>query len=213
MKNYYEILQVNEKATKEIISKVYKVLAKKYHPDANPDNKEIAAEKFKEISEAYEILSDNEKRADYDENLKHERESKTQETVSIEEFKALQNYCKELERKLNINKTNDQNTSYNRENTNNYQSKTSNATNYEYQRVKQRVEKQAYHDAVEKAYKDAYVNNLKNMGYTIKYKKTFKETIKGYFALAVTILIVFAILKILWAIPFIREWFIGLFRI
>ena len=42
MKNYYEILEVNKKASQETISKVYKFLAKKYHPDANPDNKQEA---------------------------------------------------------------------------------------------------------------------------------------------------------------------------
>ena len=69
MKNYYEILEVNKKASQETISKVYKFLAKKYHPDANPDNKQEAEEKFKEISEAYEILSNEEKRKEYDEEL------------------------------------------------------------------------------------------------------------------------------------------------
>ena len=48
MKNYYEILQVNEKASKEIIDKVYRTLAKMYHPDANPEEKKKwAEEKFK----------------------------------------------------------------------------------------------------------------------------------------------------------------------
>ena len=48
MKNYYEILEVNKKASQETISKVYKFLAKKYHPDANPENKQEAEEKFKD---------------------------------------------------------------------------------------------------------------------------------------------------------------------
>ena len=61
MKDYYKILEVNSSASPEIISKVYKILAKKYHPDTNPDNKQEAEEKFKELSEAYEILSNKEK--------------------------------------------------------------------------------------------------------------------------------------------------------
>ena len=65
-KDYYEILGVPRDATQEEIKKAYKKLALKYHPDRNPENKEEAAKKFMEISEAYEVLSDPKKRAIYD---------------------------------------------------------------------------------------------------------------------------------------------------
>ncbi|MGK7344808.1 MAG: DnaJ C-terminal domain-containing protein [Candidatus Nitrospinota bacterium M3_3B_026] len=64
-KDYYDILGVDRNATVEQIKKAYKNLAKRYHPDRNPDDKQ-AEEKFKEISEAYAVLSDKEKRAQYD---------------------------------------------------------------------------------------------------------------------------------------------------
>lgn len=64
-KDYYEILGVSRTASKEEIKKAYKKLAMKYHPDRNPGNKE-AEEKFKEITEAYEVLANDEKRAMYD---------------------------------------------------------------------------------------------------------------------------------------------------
>jgi molecular chaperone DnaJ len=63
--NPYEVLSVNQNATEIEIKKAYRKLALEYHPDRNPDNKE-AEEKFREISRAYEILSDPEKRAQYD---------------------------------------------------------------------------------------------------------------------------------------------------
>lgn len=65
-KDYYKTLNVSKDASQEDIKKAYRKLALKYHPDANPDNKEEAEKKFKEIGEAYSVLSDPEKRARYD---------------------------------------------------------------------------------------------------------------------------------------------------
>lgn len=65
VKDYYKILGVSKNATKEEIKKAYRRLARKYHPDLNPDNKE-SEEKFKEVQEAHEVLSDEEKRKAYD---------------------------------------------------------------------------------------------------------------------------------------------------
>ena len=64
-RDYYEVLGVEKTASADEIKKAYRKLAMKYHPDRNPDNKE-AEEKFKEASEAYEILSDEDKKARYD---------------------------------------------------------------------------------------------------------------------------------------------------
>lgn len=64
-RDYYEVLGVNKSASDDEIKKAYRKLAVKYHPDKNPGDK-VAEEKFKEISEAHEVLSDKQKRARYD---------------------------------------------------------------------------------------------------------------------------------------------------
>ena len=64
-RDYYEVLGVNKGASDADIKKAYRKLAKKYHPDANPNNQEAEA-KFKEATEAYEVLSDEGKRRNYD---------------------------------------------------------------------------------------------------------------------------------------------------
>src|ERR1700730_11738906 len=65
-KDYYAILGVPKTAAAKDIKSAYRKLARKWHPDANPDNAKAAEEKFKEISEAYEVLGDAEKRRKYD---------------------------------------------------------------------------------------------------------------------------------------------------
>ena len=64
-RDYYEVLGLSKGASEEELKKAYRKLAKKYHPDVNPGDKD-AESKFKEINEAYAVLSDPEKKARYD---------------------------------------------------------------------------------------------------------------------------------------------------
>jgi molecular chaperone DnaJ len=75
-RDYYEVLGLNKNATTDQIKRAYREKAKQYHPDMNPDNKKEAEEKFKEVSEAYEVLLDPQKRQLYDQHG-HEGVSQT----------------------------------------------------------------------------------------------------------------------------------------
>ena len=99
MNNYYEILEVSKNASKEVIEKAYKVLVKKYHPDLYQEEiqKQNAEQKMKLINEAYDTLSDDEKRNNYDleleeqerliEQEKYEKEKRqNEENVSDEQI-------------------------------------------------------------------------------------------------------------------------------
>lgn len=64
-RDYYEVLGVDQNASDKDIKKGFRRMAMKYHPDRNPDDK-VAEESFKEVNEAYEVLSDGQKKAAYD---------------------------------------------------------------------------------------------------------------------------------------------------
>ena len=185
-KNYYDILQINQNASPEIIEKAYKTLAKKYHPDLQEENnKKEAEEILKEINEAYEILSNSDKKALYDQNLKNE-------TISS-----------------NIN-LNSFNTTYNKNSQPNQED--IDRIKKEQQELEYKRQQLQYQEQIEnarqKAYHDAYIQDLKNRGYRIKYKKSFKDYLKGI----ISIIIVIIILILLWHVPFIQNFFLNLYE-
>ncbi len=188
-KNYYEILEVDKNASPEIIEKAYKTLAKKYHPDLQEDNfKKDSEIKMQLINEAYETLSDPEKKKNYDISL-------SETTISEDDISSILEENKELHRKIN----NFENERKNINNSDNdeilYYNNNENINSIDYEQELQRAREKAYHDA--------YIQDLKNRGYRIKYKKTPKEHFKNFFALLITILILF----LLWQIPFIQNFF------
>lgn len=91
MKKYYEILEVSQNASIEVIEKTYKVLIKKYHPDQYPkEKKKYYENKVKELNEAYKVLSDDFLRMQYDEELNKENEKeygkRVNENINEEEI-------------------------------------------------------------------------------------------------------------------------------
>lgn len=211
-KNYYEILEIDKKASPEMIKKAYSTLAKKYHPDLQPDNlKANYEEKLKLINEAYEILSDQEKRKKYDMDLQI-LENKNQEVVDnlINENNILKNKLNNINNLYtntsNINKNdiyNNQNNYIKFNNTINPNSQIQenmHTNNYENQILYQ----QELEKARQKAYHDAYIQDLRNRGYKIRYKKTLKDRLVGLASIFITVLILFLICQI----PFVRTLFL-----
>ena len=217
-KNYYEILQINQNASPEIIDKAYKTLAKKYHPDLQEEsNKKQAEEILKEINEAYEILSNPDKKALYDQNLKNEAISQEDYDEIYEENQNLKNAINHMQNSRYANpRTNTTNNSNinNNLNKNNY-NQNNNRTFEEMQRAQElEYQKQqlAYQRQLEqarqKAYHDAYIQDLKNRGYRIKYKKSLKDYIRGIITIIIVIIILFGVCQI----PFVQNFFINMYE-
>ncbi len=218
--NYYEILEVNKNASPEIIEKAYKTLVKKYHPDLQEDNlKNIYEEKIKKINEAYDILSNSEKRKNYDLNLNNTIISSDDYNNLINEninLKKEINYLKNNLNNIQKNINNDYNNSNNKNNYNSTEHMNNNScdnyhntqhmNNNSYNNYNKNQEN--INNAYAKAYYDAYIQDLKNRGYKIKYKKTWKD----FVAFILTVLVIIFVGFILWQIPFTRKFLISLYE-
>ena len=187
MKNYYEILEVDKKASPEVIEKAYKTLVKKYHPDLQEaENNGQYEEKMKEINEAYSVLSDDFKKSNYDEQVK-------ESTISIEEYNRLVQENQNLRAQIeNIN------AQFNRSNVTN-KTVNNNQNNTRNDDTISRMSREMYENikqARAQAYNDAYEQDLRNRGYTIKYKHDFKYYLKFAGCICIMILILFIIYQI-----------------
>lgn len=177
MKNYYEILEVNKKASKEVIEKAYKVLVKKYHPDLySGQKKEYAEKKIKEINEAYNVLTDEFMKEQYDAEL----EKQEQEIL----------YRKYENRQSN----NVQSNSINSKEKNNMQEKEVEDLN-----ERMRKHKVGSFSGIIGLCKEIYKNKPK--------RDEIKEiTKKDILAFVLTIIVVILIGVALWFIPFTNGW-------
>lgn len=198
MKNYYEILEVDKNASKEVIEKAYRTLAKKYHPDLQQGlQQQEYSEKMKIINQAYDVLSDDKKREEYNQKLENERiqreknqySSGENQSISREEQDRIirENYeLKQQLNRMNINNVSDENS-------------ISNMT---------RILSQEINAARKQAYHDAYIEDLKNRGYKIRYKRDFKYYLKLAKVLIITVIICFLIYQI----PFVKNYFHNLYN-
>ena len=203
MINYYEVLEVSEKASKEVIEKAHKALAKKYHPDLNQDNLKEAEQKMKEINEAFEVLMDDSKRSNYDSILAKKRE--------IEQRKASYSSQKASSPKSNQQTTDDLNNQFNNYNkisySNGYYTDPNDNFFINTKNMDEKTRKKLQNKLQER-YLEAYDSYLRERGYKLKYKWTFKRVAQ----LVLAILIVILICVILFFIPPIHEYCIDLYN-
>ena len=195
MKNLYDVLEVSKFASKEIIEKAYKTLAKRYHPDLQEEsNKKQAEEMMKQINEAYSILSDEQKRKEYDHRLEEEK--------------------KNLEVQNNITNNNNANNYNNDDNIRNvYQTNYQNQRKSEeelrryYEEKQRKIEQEVERKAAEQ-YRKNYIDYLHSLGYRIKHKWRFKDFIVIFAVIGIIILIGY----ILWIIPSTHDWLIRIYN-
>ncbi len=193
MKNYYEILQVNQNASLEIIEKAYKVLAKKYHPDIQTDvkKKAFAETKLKEINEAYDVLSDEFLREQYD--LEIEKQTKrdweqtySDQTYSVDRNSYARNHSYASKQNTGAESSEEETNSSNGRNHVKAKEKKQKSTMGTFEGLVELV-KQLYHDRPK--------------------REEFKEmTKKDIFAIVLTIIIVILLGFALWFIPFTNGW-------
>ncbi len=184
MNNYYEILEVSKNASKEVIEKAYRVLAKKYHPDLQKEeNKAKAEQKMKLINEAYEILSDETRKKQYDIKLEEELKLQMQEELNRINSQRVRNQQNSNYEKIQKNS-----------NYNSYQNQDP-LTKEEIRNIRREEEKaqRKYQEQSERIYR----NYLRSLGYHVKEKWSLRKTIKLLEVIGVIIIICI----VLWFFP------------
>ena len=218
MSNLYEILGVSQGASFDEIKQAYKRAAKEYHPDL-PKNKGVkdAAQKMQEINDAFAILKDANKRYQYDEELKQQKEQA--EYTSQKSYRSNnqqynnqqynnQQYSNEQynQSKENINNNTRQNTQSNyysdADNIENDE-KFKNLSHKEQERIRKKIEKQ-----IQQEYQKMYEDYARSLGYKVKHKITLKDVVN----IIKIVGIIIVISALLWIIPPSREHMINLYN-
>ena len=194
MNTLYEVLEVSENASAEVIEKAYKVLVKKYHPDLqSPENRPASEKKMKEINEAYDILGDEAKRRQYDEKLSAQREMEKQQQNQQSQRRQEQppQYQNMQSNGVNQNTRRPDQVAYKR-----YEDMQRRRYEEELRRQQEKMQKQMQEN-MQQEYQNAYYNYLRSLGYKIKETWTWQRTKD----LLITLLIIAVICTILWILP------------
>lgn len=188
-KNYYEILEVDKNASKEIIDKAYKTLAKRYHPDLQTqEGKEQKEEMMKKVNEAYDVLSDENKRTAYNQQL-------ASQNVSMDEYQKILLENELLKQQLETARQNIQNNRVYQQNT--YSNEQRNTT--------PNVGQQTNFTA-NQPYQNPYVQTRKQ--YRTRRRLTFKQLIK-IIGVIVGIILLCALI---YQIPPVKEYFNNMYE-
>ena len=196
--NYYEILEVNENASIEVIDKAYRVLAKKYHPDVYEGDKKQAEAMMQKLNEAYDVLSDENKRSNYDAILKRKKQIELEKSITENK----KNSSIDSQNFNNINSQNETDTplnnpaKYNKE-------KFVVDTTYMDEKQKRKIKKK-----LQERYIEAYDNYLRSRGYKLRYKWTPKRILKAILIVAFSILI----LTLIFFLPPVHNYFISVYE-
>lgn len=200
MKNYYEILEVNERASQEIIEKAYKILVKKYHPDLYTGEEKIYAEqKVRDLNEAYQVLSDGFLKSQYDLELQKEKDE------SHYEFKYGTN--NRIENKKNSVKSNVNKKTNVKNNENKKVSSNNSPMNFKWRSKKKNPANENNIGTIRSTMKllNDVIKIIPRKGEWSR-KKSKEESKLDYIAMALTILCLIIIGIILWFVPFTNGW-------
>lgn len=188
-KNYYEILEVDKNASKEIIDKAYKTLAKRYHPDLQTqEGKEQKEEMMKKVNEAYDVLSDENKRTAYNQQL-------ASQNVSMDEYQKILLENELLKQQLETVRQNIQNNRVYQQNT--YSNEQRNTT--------PNVGQQTNFTA-NQPYQNPYVQTRRQ--YRTRRRLTFKQLIKIIGVIVGVILLC----ALIYQIPPVKEYFNNMYE-
>ncbi len=209
MSTLYDILEVSEKASDEVIEKAYKTLVKKYHPDlqSNPEEGKIASEKMKEINAAYDVLGNPTKRQEYDAELESKREQQSNTNAQTANRNTeYQNTNTTNQNAYNQNAYN-QNANYQEgyqqeKPIDNWRDLLRHLTNKERRKVTRKIERDA-----KKEYQSMYREYLRRMGYRVKPR----VTLKGICAALIFIAFLILLGWILWIIPGTHNYFVEMY--
>ena len=188
-KNYYEILEVDKNASKEIIDKAYKTLAKRYHPDLQTqEGKEQKEELMKKVNEAYDVLSDENKRTAYNQQL-------ASQNVSMDEYQKILLENELLKQQLETARQNIQNNRVHQQNT--YSNEQRNTT--------PNVGQQTNFTA-NQPYQNPYVQTRRQ--YRTRRRLTFKQLIKIIGVIVGVILLC----ALIYGIPLVKDYFNNMYE-
>jgi len=192
MKNLYDILQVSENASSEIIEKAYKTLVKQCHPDLQPAEKKAQAEALmKELNEAYEVLSDPEKKARYDRERAEMKKQAEERRRQAEHVRQQQTMSRQTQQSYGQPRPETRQTSAPQQEQEDLMGHMGNIAKSIFSR--QRREQRKMENAYREGYQEAYAQYWRSQGFRVKEPWTWKrvkELLKSIAIFAVVILAV-----------------------